>query len=119
MQIGPERFVPALPPNVRRALESLKARLIAHFGAQFYQLRLFGSHARGEQHEESDVDVLILFETEQWGWDDEVLFREIAKVDVEERLWLSAMTLSKRKYEQMLTDETGIALAIEEEGIIV
>ena len=76
---------------------------------------MFGSYARGEQHDESDVDVLVLFERD--GWDDDALYREIAEVDVEYGVWISAMPMSRARYQHMLEKELGIALAIEEEGI--
>lgn len=117
MRFDEDRFVPAVPANVERALHALKQRLEAQFGSGFVDLRLFGSFARGEQHDESDVDVLILFAGERW--DDDALFRELAAVDVEHRVWISPVTLSKERYQQMVRDEVGIALAIEEEGIPV
>ena len=110
-----ERFVPALPANVKRALEALKARLARRFASSFGELRLFGSYARGEQHDESDVDVLVIFENE--AWDRDGLFREVAEVDVAEKVWISPLPLTRKEYAQMIADEAGIAEAIESEGI--
>jgi uncharacterized protein len=112
-----DRFVPSLPANVERAIHSLKARLTSRFGSRFAELRLFGSFARGEQHEESDIDVLVLFEEEKW--DEVALFDEVAAVDVAERVWISPLILSRRNFERMVAEELGIAQAIEEEGIRV
>jgi hypothetical protein len=43
----------------RAALEELRTWLDGCFGARLRELKLFGSLARGEAHEESDVDVLV------------------------------------------------------------
>lgn len=112
-----DRFIPALPENVKRALVALKSRLSTRFGASFGELRLFGSFARGEQHDESDVDVLVLFEDDRW--DREGLFREVAEVDVTERLWISPLPLTRDQYQRMIDDEREIAESIESEGIRV
>lgn len=47
---------------VRLAVTELASRVRARFGARTREVRLFGSHARGDAHEESDVDVLVVVE---------------------------------------------------------
>jgi uncharacterized protein len=42
------------------ALEELRAFLDERFGARVRELSIFGSAARGERHEDSDVDVLVV-----------------------------------------------------------
>jgi predicted nucleotidyltransferase len=44
------------------ALAELTAALRGRFGARLHRLTLFGSRARGEAHEESDVDVLVVID---------------------------------------------------------
>lgn len=112
-----QRFLPALPERVERALRLLKERLGRRFGGELVEVRLFGSFARGEQHEESDVDVLILFEHE--NWDEGALFREIAEVDRSERVWISPLVCSRSRFEAMRRDEVGIALEIDAQGMAV
>ncbi len=43
-----------------RAVEALRAWLHERFGGRLRELALFGSKARGEAHEDSDVDVLVV-----------------------------------------------------------
>jgi predicted nucleotidyltransferase len=49
-----------LPRVVARALDALKVLLRAHFGTSLDSLIVFGSAARGEFSEASDIDVLIV-----------------------------------------------------------
>ena len=51
----------SVPPGaVRAALERFRALLTQRFGQRLQELVLFGSHARGRAHEESDTDVLVV-----------------------------------------------------------
>jgi predicted nucleotidyltransferase len=52
----------ALPDDVRAALDAFRGLLRARFGARLCELTLFGSYARGEATEDSDVDVLVVIE---------------------------------------------------------
>ena len=51
-----------LPPLVRDNVDAFLAGLRARFGTRLVSVRLFGSYARGEAHEESDVDCLVLLD---------------------------------------------------------
>ena len=57
---------PSLPetlsPTVRTALDDALVALRDLYGDRLRQIVLFGSHARGEAREESDVDVLVVLE---------------------------------------------------------
>lgn len=48
-----------LSPLERDALSRLRALLETRFGTRLVKLTLFGSRARGEGDEESDLDVLV------------------------------------------------------------
>ncbi|MEM0962695.1 MAG: nucleotidyltransferase domain-containing protein [Bacteroidota bacterium] len=49
-----------LPPAVRAAVTEAKARLAETYGARLERVVLYGSHARGDAHEDSDVDLLVV-----------------------------------------------------------
>jgi uncharacterized protein len=55
-----------LSPQLTRALEELAAKLRQCFGAAVVDLRVFGSVARGESHEDSDVDVAVVLDEVDW-----------------------------------------------------
>jgi predicted nucleotidyltransferase len=106
-------------PPVRDALRDFRRRLEQAYGQKLAGVLLFGSFARGDEHEESDVDVLVLF-ADDVAWDEqEPLFRAAAEVSRSYRLWVSPLACSCARFRRMTEDEVGIALAIQAEGIEV
>ena len=51
-----------LPPLVRDNLDAFVTGLRTRFGPRLVSVRLFGSYARGQAHEDSDVDCLVLLD---------------------------------------------------------
>lgn len=52
----------SLPPKLHRALSELDRGLADLYGERYRGLVLYGSYARGDAHEGSDVDLLLLLE---------------------------------------------------------
>jgi predicted nucleotidyltransferase len=48
-------------PDILNILNEVKERLINFFGEKVNQVILYGSYARIEQNEDSDIDIMILF----------------------------------------------------------
>lgn len=57
-----EEALARLTPDERRWVEDLRDRLRAEYGPRLRDLRLFGSKVRGDFHDESDIDVLVLID---------------------------------------------------------
>lgn len=51
-----------LPQPIRLALAELKDALVAIYGDRLRSVYLYGSYARGDYRDDSDVDVLIVLE---------------------------------------------------------
>ena len=51
---------PLLKENEQKAIAELKERLKALYGSRFNQALLYGSKARGDATQESDIDVLVV-----------------------------------------------------------
>jgi len=51
-----------IPRTVEETLDAFVAGVRARFGARVAGIRLFGSYARGEANDESDVDCLVLLD---------------------------------------------------------
>jgi predicted nucleotidyltransferase len=50
-------------PKIHKLLGELKADLRSLYGNRLSGVYLYGSHARGEDSQESDVDVLVVLDT--------------------------------------------------------
>jgi predicted nucleotidyltransferase len=51
-----------LSPADRRWTEAFRDEVRGRFGPRLRDLRLFGSKTRGDDHDESDIDVLVLID---------------------------------------------------------
>lgn len=49
-----------MDPKIKRLIDQVKAHLHERYGEGIKRVILYGSHARGEATEDSDVDVLVL-----------------------------------------------------------
>lgn len=65
-----------MSPEIQPILQELRTALEALYGARLRRLVLYGSHARGEATEESDIDVMVVLggtvhpgeEIRRMGW---------------------------------------------------
>jgi len=108
----------AMPVSLRPALAEYAERLRALFGERLVDVRLFGSFARGEAHEDSDVDVLVLV---QGLTDLEIGLAagEVAPVIAKTGLPLAPLPMASEKLEEMRRQQRGLAHALDSEGISV
>jgi uncharacterized protein len=88
-----------LPEDLAKLLERLDRGLKDLYGGRYRGLILYGSYARGEADEGSDVDLLLLLEGEVDGWH-EILRSEPVKwsLSLESGYVLSLMPVSVDAY---------------------
>ncbi|HXE80920.1 MAG TPA: nucleotidyltransferase domain-containing protein [Vicinamibacterales bacterium] len=107
-----------LAPATRAAVEEFSRRVRARFGDRVAKLALFGSHARGEATEESDVDILVVIDdlTPSDGREiDEIVGDILTRMDVV----LSPLALSAARLAELRARERRIAREIDRDGIPV
>ncbi len=106
----------SLKAEEKQALEALRAWLIDRFGPRVHRARLFGSLARGERHEDSDVDVAVEIDglTSAEG-------REIGHFTgdllTEYGVVVSTFAVSTERMEHLRNRERAIALDIDRDGV--
>lgn len=93
-------------------------RMRERFGERVADIRVFGSYARGEAHEESDLDVLVLVRdldrVEKLAAMDDA-----AEVAMGTGLTLNALVMSAAEHERLLSLESRLVLDIAAEGVSV
>lgn len=108
----------SLTPAVREALRQFRAVLDERFGARIEAVKLFGSHARGEAGEESDVDVLVLLRDASRAEVDEItVLATDAGFVGDTYVVLSPFVRTPQAFAELLRRELRIARDIEREGI--
>lgn len=104
-------------PTVRATLDAFVRGLRERFGARLRAVRLFGSYARGEATEDSDVDCLVLLDTADRQDDISVTNLAADLIWQLEGVVISPMVMSVDEFEAWKSRERATPLAIEREGI--
>jgi len=99
-------------------LKELRSRLENLLGREPFKMVLFGSRARGDYHDDSDVDVAILVRGLTREMKKRIL-EEVAEFEIEHLLPISALILSENEFNHLKMRERRIAIDIEREGVFL
>ena len=108
---------PFLTPLEREAAAAYMARVARALGHRLVRVIVFGSRARGEGHEESDLDLAVVVEGDETD-----LFRPVfdlaagINLEYEYAVRLSPLLISENRLNEYYRRELGIARAILDEG---
>lgn len=103
--------------NVRsETMRELKESLKGLLGNRLVKLTLFGSVARGDDTDRSDIDVAIVIRGLTRALKHQVLSK-VAEVELHHFVPISALVLSEEEFNRLKKRERRIALDIEKEGI--
>lgn len=105
-----------LPPLVVTALARFRDRVRDEAGENLVDLRLFGSYARGEAHEESDVDVSVVLRTVTWD-NRRAILDLAADVFLDLEVQISPTVISDDQYRLWRRQDRPLVRAIEREGL--
>lgn len=89
-----------LSPLDRQALEEFVAYLHTTFPHKVRQVALFGSKARGDSQEDSDIDVLVILSREDRKIRREII-RQAARLSLKHDVLLSPRVIGADRWEQM------------------
>jgi uncharacterized protein len=106
-----------LPPAVIEAVADLKATLATALGPRLREVRVFGSVARGEAHEDSDVDVLVVLDRIERHCDRRLVYEAAHDAGFAHDLPLQALVLDEHELALLRQRETGLARDLDHEGI--
>lgn len=103
-----------------RAARMLKERLLRDLPGRILDVRVFGSRARGDFHEESDLDVFVLVDQRDRATDNVIVDAAFdVTSDIHWAFPISPRIMSREQYDDLLRLERRIALDIQNEGIPV
>jgi predicted nucleotidyltransferase len=105
-----------LPSTTRAAVSEFSTHVRACFGHRLAQLALFGSHARGEATEDSDVDILVVIDdldSADTRQIDAIVGDILTRTDV----ILSPLVMRTARFDELRARERRLAADIEREGI--
>lgn len=105
-----------LTDEEKLALKELKSTLSALLDVRLLRFVLYGSRARGDYDEESDIDVAIIVKGLTKELKNQILDK-VAEIEIEYLTPLSTLVLSEEDFEFLKKRERRIALDIEKEGI--
>lgn len=105
-----------LSTEERAILEELKCCLQQMLGNRLRKLVLFGSRARGDWEDGSDIDIAIVVSGLDAKLKDLILVR-VAELELEYLTPLSTLVFSEEDFNHLKSRERRIALDIEREGV--
>jgi len=99
-------------------LRELKESLQGFLGDRLLRMVLFGSRARGDYNNGSDIDVTIIIRGLTRELKHQILDK-VAEVELNHLMPISALILSEDEFNHLKKRERRIALDIEKEGVLL
>ena len=105
-------------PLVRQVANEYKTKLQNPYGADFVELILFGSHARGDFHDESDIDFAVVLRKPKLRPSEEIFKTSLisSQLELKYGLMLSTPPVSIEKKQ---TSMQWVYQDIRKEGIVI
>jgi predicted nucleotidyltransferase len=110
------RLSSLLSPNERRAIYSFVEQLHQRYPERIEQETLFGSKARGDSRSWSDIDILIVVDTEDWRFQ-HAISTLAARVSLEYDVFIGPRVIGRDRWERMKRDGFGLYRTVAAEGI--
>jgi len=105
-----------LDKNENAALGEFQNQLIKKFGSDLVMIKLFGSKARGDFHQESDIDVLVVIRKltkNDKGWIISLAYKLLLKYNIN----ISPRIYSEKTWSYYASLPLSFTYMVEKEGI--
>jgi len=109
-------LTPLLSPGERRAVARFVEFLCQRYPGRILQAVLFGSKARGDSQPWSDIDILIVVDSEDWRFQ-HAISTLAARVSLEYDVLIGPRVIGQERWERMKQHHFGLYRNIVAEGI--
>jgi predicted nucleotidyltransferase len=107
-----------LQPNEEAAVGECASRLMRHLDRRLVEVYLFGSKARGDFTPDSDLDLLIVLEADDWETKDNVRFTA-ADVSLEYDVLINTHILNQARWAKMARQRVTLWREVQRDGILL
>ncbi len=98
------------------AIHSLLTALEAKYGNFIQQVVIFGSKARGDSNADSDIDLLVVVESEDWAqWRN--IWQTVGRIELEFDVFFNVHLVSAPGWQQMGEEQFSLYRNVSREGI--
>ena len=104
--------------NMENQLIDLKESLKLSLGDSLIKMVLFGSRARGDYDEDSDIDIAIIVRSLSKEVKNKI-FNQVAEIELKYLRSISSIIFSETEFNRLKERERRVALDIESEGILL
>lgn len=107
-----------LSASEQEALDKFKNFLLTNYSDRIELLKLFGSKARGSSEEDSDIDILLVVDTEDRKFDNEI-YDLMSELSINYGALISPVVFMRGEFEFYKKARSPIIKNIEREGITI
>ncbi len=108
----------ALKENEQIAVKAFRSQLNRQLGSVIESVVLFGSKARGDDRPDSDIDLLVVCNTNNWRIANAV-YSIATDVLLDHGIALSPKVLAKDDFARMAQEQVAFVANVEREGMTV
>lgn len=110
------QLVERLSPHERQAIKTFLTQLWARFPNRVFQAILFGSKARGDSHPESDIDILLIVDRDDWRFQHTI--SDVASdVSLEYGVLIGPRVIGRAHWDQMARERFSLYENVAQDGI--
>ena len=90
-----------MPENIKSLMANMKKGLAEIYGQRLQAVYLFGSYARGDYDQNSDLDVMIVLDTYESYWDELVRSAELTSdLSLEYNVTISRTIMTEEQWKK-------------------
>jgi predicted nucleotidyltransferase len=114
--ITPKQLPVQLSTSDQTAIQQFLLSLQEKYGHLVEAVILFGSKARGDDHPDSDIDLLVLTEIENWSIRNEI-WRMAARLELSYEVIFNIQIIASQRWQSMGEGHFSLHQRVSQEGI--